>query len=291
MLFLFLSILFTTLVYVVFKLFEQKEVQLFVAIVFNYLTAISIGAFMIPNWTIALRGAKEFPIWFIGGCALGMFFISVFYLMGVSTQRIGVSVTTIASKMSLVLAMILFILIRNDEHFTLLNSFSLLFAIAGVVLSSAKETNSHFDWKKLGWPVIVLLGSTVVDFGIAYFAKSPSNENEVALYSWLGFAVAALIGSTILATKTLLGKIKIYRRDIVGGVILGILNYLGIYFLIQAYNSEIMSESALLPINNLGIIILGSFLAISIFKEKLSRINYLGILLSIAAIGLLVAAQ
>src|SRR5690606_11068217 len=102
---------------------------------------------------------------------------------GTAAQRIGMSVTTIASKMSLVIAMALFIELSPNEHLTLSKSLAMLLAVAGVVCSSLKENHVKFHWTQLGWPLLVLVGSTIVDFGVAYFSGGPSNPSETALYS------------------------------------------------------------------------------------------------------------
>jgi uncharacterized membrane protein len=76
-------------------------------------------------------------------------------------------------------------------------------------------------------------------------------------------------------------------KDIGAGVLLGVINYGSIFFLVQSYNTKILQKSSLLPINNLGVVILGAVAAIMIFKETLSRNNWIGIGLSIVALVLL----
>lgn len=287
MLFLLLTILFTTAIYVVFKMFERKGIQLFPAIVVNYITALSLGIILIPNRELAWQGASQMPTWFVGALGLGVFFISVFYLTALAAQRIGMSVTTIASKMSLVIAMALFIALRPHEHLTLGKGLAMLLAIAGVVFSSLKESNVKFHWTQLGWPLLVLVGSTIVDFGVAFFSSGPSNPSETALYSCTSFATAATCGVILLTILTLAGKIKLRPKDVAGGLVLGAVNYTSIYTMVLAFKSQWLSESVMLPIINLGVVILGSIVAVFAFKEHLSKVNIMGLILSIASIGCL----
>ncbi len=291
MLFLILTVLFTTAIYVVFKMFDKKGIQLLPAIVFNYITAFSLGVLFIPDKALALEGASKFPTWFIGGVSLGIFFISVFYLTGMAAQRIGMSVTTIASKMSLVLAMALFIILRPHEKLTMVKVSAMLFAVSGVIFSSIKEGSGKFSWRQLGWPLLILVGSTIVDFGIAYFSAEPTNESEVALYSCLSFATAAFIGITLLSFMLMTKRIAIRKKDVLGGLILGTVNYSSIYTMVLAFKSQIMPESSMLPIINLCIVILGSIVAVSFFKEKLSGLNLIGIVLAVVAILFLIFGQ
>jgi drug/metabolite transporter (DMT)-like permease len=285
MLFLLLTIVFTTAIYVVFKMFERKGVQLFPAIVVNYITALSLGIIFIPNRELAWQGASQMSTWFVGALCLGVFFISVFYLTGLAAQRIGMSVTTIASKMSLVIAMALFIALRPNEHLTLGKGLAMLLAIAGVVFSSLKESNVKFHWKQLGWPLLVLVGSTIVDFGVAFFSSGPSNASETALYSCTSFATAASCGIVLLTILSIAGKVQLRPKDVTGGLILGTVNYTSIYTMVLAFKSQWMTEAVMLPVINLGVVILGSIVAVIAFKEHLTKVNIIGLMLAIAAIN------
>src|SRR5687768_7877135 len=114
MILLLFSIVTNAALYLIFKWFEKTGVRTFPAIVINYLTAFTIGVFQVDDLERALTTALEFPVWSAGGLSLGVIFISVFYLAALTAQRVGVSVTTIASKMSMVLVMLLFVAFGLD---------------------------------------------------------------------------------------------------------------------------------------------------------------------------------
>jgi uncharacterized membrane protein len=59
------------------------------------------------------------------------------------------------------------------------------------------------------------------------------------------------------------------------------------FFIIKALNSKILEPSALFPINNLSILTLATIISVIVFKEKLSKKNWLGIALSLMAILIL----
>jgi uncharacterized membrane protein len=48
-----------------------------------------------------------------------------------------------------------------------------------------------------------------------------------------------------------------------------------------------MESSAIIPVNNMGIVLFSSIMAWLLFREKLSVINWLGIFLSLGAIALI----
>jgi drug/metabolite transporter (DMT)-like permease len=290
MIFLLLSILANTAIYPIFKLFDQKGVQLFPAIVFNYLTALSFGLWMVPDLKTATASMNEGPIWAIGGIALGAIFISIFYLMGISSQKVGVGITTIASKMSLALAVLLFAYFDPTQMPNGIKIIAIVLAMVGVVCSSLKEDQGQFQIKDLLFPLLILLGSTVIDFGVAYFQGFTTNDNELNLYSCLSFGAAGSIGILLLSVFVLMGKVKLRLYDALAGIGLGLVNYGSIFFLVKAYNAQLFASSTTLPINNLAVVMLGSLIALTVFKERFSRTNYIGIFCCLLALVLLVSS-
>ncbi|NNJ81579.1 MAG: EamA/RhaT family transporter, partial [Flavobacteriaceae bacterium] len=101
MIFLLLSVLSSTVIFVTFKLFDRFKVNTLHAIVVNYIVASLCGI-------IAFEGVVD-PIdivnkdWFVYTAVLGLLFIIIFNLMAITTQRSGLSVVSVATKMSLVI--------------------------------------------------------------------------------------------------------------------------------------------------------------------------------------------
>ncbi len=96
-----------------------------------------------------------------------------------------------------------------------------------------------------------------------------------------------MAGSIFLAIL-LANKKEIFKpKAIIAGIVLGVPNYFSIYTYIQAMQSNIMRKSALIPVNNIGIVIVSTIAAIIFFKQKLSKINYIGLALAVLAIGLI----
>jgi drug/metabolite transporter (DMT)-like permease len=288
MVFLILSILANAAIFFLFKLFDRFGVQTLPAIVVNYFVAFTIGILVVPDLSQAVSGAMAFPGWFLGGIGLGILFILVFNLTGTTARVIGVSVTTIASKMSLALAVLLFVWIDPNEHLTLTKGIAIVVAMAGVYFSSLKPDGRRLTIRSFALPALILLGSTGVDFGIAYFSSMPQNEHELKLYSCLSFGMAGLCGASYLGYGIRRGTIELTRRDIMGGLVLGTVNYGSIIFLVLAYDSDMMQKSALLPVNNLGVVLVSALVAVLLFGERLTRYNWLGVALSVVALALLV---
>lgn len=287
MLFLLLSILFNTAIYLMFKWFDKLGVQIFPAIVINYVVAFFVGILLVPDFDLAMTGFTQLPNWAVAGIILGLVFVFVFYLIAASSQNVGVSATIIASKMSLVLAVLLFVLTDENEKLTAVKIIAIVFAVVGVVFTSIRSGGKAFEMQSLFGLLLILLGATVIDFSIAHFSEGPVNDSELSFFTCISFGAAAIFGMVVLISKLVIGKLRITARDISCGVLLGIVNYGSIFFLIQAYHSNIFQKSILLPLNNLFIVLLGALSAMLLFKEKLSKFNWLGIAFGLISLTLL----
>lgn len=287
MIYLSLSIFFNALIYFIFKGFEINGVRTFPALVFNYITASTIGLFMVSDLRLALLSASVLPTWTMGGLTLGFVFISVFYLTAITAQRVGMSVTSLASKMSMALAVVLLFFFTNDT-FGWQKGLALFLALTGVVFASMKRDGKPFKLRNLGWPLIILVGSALVDFGLAFFPQPISNQNDRELFMCLPVAVAASCGVCILIFQTVRGTYSLRFKEVIAGVILGLINYGSIYFLVLAYHQKLFENSTMLCINNLGVVLLTALVAVLFFKEKLNGLNYFGI--GLAAIAILLLA-
>jgi uncharacterized membrane protein len=83
------------------------------------------------------------------------------------------------------------------------------------------------------------------------------------------------------------GKMQFSYKALLAGIIIGIPNYFSIWFLGKVIAAYKDNSSAIIPINNMGIVLFSAVAAWVLFKEKLSFINWMGIGLAIAAIGLI----
>ena len=105
MIYLALSILSSTLIFVVFKLFDVYKIQTLYAIITNYVVACTVGFFLYDG-PVGINDLTGKP-WFIGPVLLGVLFIVIFNLMARTAQVSGVSVASIATKMSLAIPVVM----------------------------------------------------------------------------------------------------------------------------------------------------------------------------------------
>ena len=190
-----ISILCSSLIFVIFKFFDVYKIQTLYAIITNYIVACLTGLFFYQERVnpIAVYNSS----WFWGTFALGLLFILVFNLMARTSQKIGVSVASVASKMSFVIPVIIGILLYN-ESLSIFKIAGILFAIVAVYFASVKENVITFSKKTLILPFLVFLGSGLIDASINYFREIKLEPSEFPLFSATVFASAATIGLSLI---------------------------------------------------------------------------------------------
>ncbi len=283
MIFLILCIVSSSLLLVIFKVIGKLNLDTFPVIVINYFIAALMG-FSIGRFPHS--GVVREP-WFIMAIIIGVLFIWMFFVIAMTTQKSGIAVTSVASKMSVIIP-ISFSILYFDEAVTFLKLTGILLALVSVVLTIyRKSTNSSGSKKAIILPVILFFGAGLIDSLIKYTQETYIGDNNAIMFSSVLFAIAAISGVIIIPFK----KSSIVKfadgRTIVAGIVLGVVNFGSLFGLIKALDSRVFDSSIIFGINNIGIVLLALILAIVIFAEKLSLINKIGVALSIITIILL----
>ncbi|RZS92622.1 EamA/RhaT family transporter [Aquimarina brevivitae] len=285
MIYLLLSILSSTIIFIIFKLFSRFEVNRFQAIIVNYFTATTCG-FLSYHGNTAIAAIPN-QAWFVGALALGIVFITIFNLMAITTQKGGLSVAAVATKMSVAIPVIFGIILYNEstEVFKIIG---ILIAILAVYLTAMKKTTGMaISPKNLVYPALVFLGSGLIDTTLKYIENNLVSQADIPLFSATIFFFAALTGVLLIIVKVFSQKIAINYRNIIAGIALGIPNYYSIYFLIKALRHTNFDSSSIFPINNVGILIVSTLVGLIFFKEKLTQKNWIGLGLAIISIILI----
>ncbi|MFV8226629.1 EamA/RhaT family transporter [Christiangramia aquimixticola] len=282
MTYLLLSVLSSTVIFVVFRLYKKYNVNTLQAIVVNYFIACTVGFFGYIEGSDLSHVPSE--KWFPGALMLGALFISVFNLAAITTQKSGLSVVAVATKMSVAIPVLFGIFLYN-ESLGFLKLTGIILALAAVYLTSIKTKDGiSIKPKNLIYPLLVFLGSGIIDTSIKYLETTYVSKTDVGLFSSTIFATAGLIGIIILTVQAIMGKLEFNFRNILGGIALGIPNYFSIYFLVMALRSEGFESSTIFTINHVAIVAVSTLLGIVLFKEELLRKNWIGLALAVLSI-------
>ena len=281
MIYLLLSVLASTLIIVLFKLFETYNINTLQAIVFNYYSAFFCGIFLYDA-PININSVTS-SNWFYGAIALGFLFIIIFNLMALTAQRNGLSVASVAAKMSVIIPIIFGIVVYNEQ--TGLQKVSgIILALIAVYLTTIKPNSKVNTRNGLLFPFLVFLGSGVIDSYIKYIETNYLESNGIPIFSASIFGCAAIIGSLILTYKIIQKHLKLNILSIIGGLILGLVNYGSIHFLIKALQNRSLESSSIFTLNNVAIVMFSTLIGMYLFKEKISTKNGIGIILAILSI-------
>lgn len=281
MLDLLLSILFSSLIFVIFKLFDTHKVQTIYAIIINYVTAGLVGI-LFYNKPVQLYEIPKND-WFYGTLLLGVLFIVVFNLMAKTSQRLGVSVASVATKMSLVIPVILGLILYN-EKLSFFKTSGIILALAAVYFASVKDTPRAIQKRTLLLPVMVFLGSGIIDASIKYMEENHVSTNEFPIFSATVFGAAAFTGILFILLRSFKKPLKLNFKNVLGGIALGVPNFFSIFFLLRALQNETLNSASIFTLNNVAIVMFSTLLGIVLFKEKISPKNWGGILLAVISI-------
>ncbi|WP_343329523.1 EamA family transporter [Polaribacter staleyi] len=287
MIYLLFSILFSTSLFVIFKYFDIYKIDTLKAIVVNYLVAFGLG-FGLSEITFSITEIPE-KSWFFGAIILGALFVSIFFVMANTAQQNGVSVASVAGKMSVVIP-VLFGVLLYDESVTFFKIVGILIALVSVYLASVKEKESNLQKAGLLFPILLFFGSGAIDTILKYVEVNFVPANEVALFSGSLFGFAAIFGLLILLVKTIQKREPFGFKNVIAGIILGVPNYFTIVFLIKALQTSGFESSTLFTINNVSVVVVSTLIGLLLFKEKFSLKNKIGVALAIIGIVLVTIA-
>jgi drug/metabolite transporter (DMT)-like permease len=290
MFFLLGSIILSSWLTLSFKLVEKFRIHTFQAIVFNYITCVVTGSFVNGAFPINNEVIRE--EWFLWALLMGTIFIALFNVIAKTAQTMGVAVASVGNKLSLVIPFLFSIYLYNEEA-TILKVAGVIMALFAVVLTCWPSTGNAEPSGKVGkmsyflLPVILFFASGLLDTMIKYVETTYINTTNQNAYLISAFAAAAGIGIVSLLFLFVTKRAKFEPRALVAGIIIGVPNYFSIWCLMGVLKTYAGNSSAIIPINNMGIVLFSTVVAFLMFREKLSKLNWLGILLSIAAIGLI----
>jgi drug/metabolite transporter (DMT)-like permease len=291
----FISVLATTWIFILFKLFPKYGVNTFQAIVINYLTACICGILLYGN--TLTKTAFEHISWIPFVFLCGILFISLFYLMGLSSQRNGMSITSVAVKMSMAISMGLMIFIYKEE-ITWMKVAGIILSILGVIIMSYERRVTSDDdsnpslvtrnsslYSRNLLLLAIFLGCGLLDVVLNYVQSFHLQYLSTSLFSAFGLGMAGVFGGIMLLINILRKKETFEKKSIIAGVLLGIPNYFSIYYLIQSYSSTSWSDSTVLAVLNVATVITSTLAGLLLFKEKLNLPKSIGLILSLLAIA------
>ncbi len=284
MIFLFLSLFCSVLLGFIFKLFVRFEVDIFQAIVFNYLTCFVCGWLHLGHFPL---GAEHFGTpWMPYALVLGLIFITGFNAAAYTVRYFGVTISQIMQKMSILMTVpfAVFVYGESSNWGKIAGFFLALVAIILVNWPSDKLESNADSFKNKWWiPLLawVLAGSLEVLFVVVNHEKLADLSDPTFIITIFG--TAGCLGMLLAGWGWLKKELIFAWKNVAGGVLLGIPNYGSMLFMLWALDSG-LEGSFVFPVTNVGIIVATTFGAVMFFHERLSKINWIGITVAVIAI-------
>lgn len=288
MIYLVFSILCSTSIVLIFKKIDQKGINTFNVIIVNYLTALSLG-FLLSKTSGNFSSAIQAD-WLLPSVFIGIAFVIMFYIIALTSQKAGASVAAISSRTSVVIP-VLFSILYYGESLGMMKIAGISLALPALVLASLREKNHHTDTRYLYLPFLLFIGSGIVDSVVKFAQQEYLNSSIIMIFSATLFSVAFFIGILvrIISREKISGVLS--RKVIFWGILLGAVNWGSLYFFVMALINTGFDSSVVFIINNSGIVLLITVFAIIFFREKLSRLNWIGLALSLLVIYFLSRSQ
>ncbi|MGN6648333.1 MAG: hypothetical protein ACTHJT_17540 [Cytophaga sp.] len=285
MIYLFLTVLCTSALFILFRVYNNLKINIFQTIVWNYVVCTLTGiAYQYDLLSQALYTKHMNTV--IASSMVGSCFLPIFFLIGTSTRLAGLTPTTMANKLSMIIPAGFAILI-GLAPFTWLQFGAIVIGILAVFFSSQNQNGTQDTVARPYLPWLVFITAGLLDLAIMYVNNKIATEESAGLFSIHTFAAAASWGLLALTTLLVLKKDTFQGKAILSGIVLGIPNYFSVYFLLKTLNYFHHDGSFVFPALNLSIILFTAVFSLIVFREKFSSRLTIGLLLAISSILLL----
>jgi drug/metabolite transporter (DMT)-like permease len=282
MLFLLLSILCSVTVGVIFKISRKYTISTLQIVAWNYIFAILLCYLSFPPDLNALGAKAPWSIYI----SLGVLLPAIFLFLAASIKHMGIVKTDAAQRLSLFIPILAAWLLFKEDFNTLKITAFFIALPAILLVLSKKAENKNNKWI---YPAVVLVGFGIIDILF----------KQIALYTNLAFTssllvifcIAMIITVAAVVYEIIFKKVRLTGGNLLLGGLVGVFNFGNILFYLKAHQAFAENPSTVFAAMNMGVIIIGSIIGIVVFKEKVSRYNYFGLLLAIVAILLITFSQ
>ncbi len=288
MLFVLLTVLCSVALGFLFKLFSRWGVDGFQAILFNYITCVLCGWIHLGHFPV--QAANVNTPWMPYALVLGVIFISGFNMAEQTVRHFGVTIGQIMQKMSILMT-VPFAILAYGESAGWAKMLGFALALASIILVNwPKQTEpDSAPWRhqNLLWiPILTWALSGLLEVLLVRVQNEGLTDTGNPTFIIHIFATAGFIGLVLACLGWWSGRLKWNWKNVAGGILLGIPNYGSMVFMLWALNSG-LEGSFVFPVANVGIILFTTIGAVTLFREKLTPVNWLGIGFALGAIALI----
>ncbi|MEL1244457.1 DMT family transporter [Flavobacterium sp. DGU11] len=282
MLYLILSIICSVTVGVIFKIARKYDTCITQVIAWNYVFAIILCYVFFSPDLAAIAPTEHWSLY----TPLAVLLPAIFILMATSIRHMGIVRTDAAQRLSLFIPILAAWFIFKED-FNILKLAGLAVGFPAILLIvSRQQENQGRQWV---YPLLVLFGFGIIDVLFKQVALLPSPGYTTSLF--IIFCGALAVTVLIVLYQVIFKKAALKLMSLAFGTLVGIFNFGNILFYLKAHKEFADNPSTVFAAMNMGVIVVGSLAGILLFKEKLSKGNYVGIVLALVAIVLITLSQ
>ncbi len=275
MIFILLTILCSTTIALIIKHSSTKMEHPIVLLAGNYFIAGSIAAYLFLSGSKSTYSIETLLL----GWIVGLLFLLSFFVFAKAIAAAGTALATVSSRLSVVIPVILSIIFFKELP-GMVQISGLLVTVITIVLFYFSL--KRLDGGKLNINDFIILFLVLIGIGIGDF--SMKIFQQLRFESEKNFFLLNVFGSACVYSFTfiLFRKIKVEKKPLLRGFVLGFPNVFSSFFLISALHE--LPAYTVYPLVNVGIIIFTSVAAAMIWRERLNFFGKLALYSGIIAI-------
>ena len=279
----------SVLVSVLLKLAGRRGIDAGQMVTWNYLVAALLCAWLLDARLDSLRqtGAPWLPL-----LVLALVLPSLFLVLAASVRAAGIVRTDIAQRLSLLLSLLAaFLWFGESTNGLKLAGLGLGLLSVVAILARPQAAASHAGTAQAtAWPLLltVWVGFALVDVMLKQIAAAGTPFAASLQVSFV-LAFVGMLG--VQGWRQARGRSRLSWRNAGAGLLLGLLNFGNIVFYVHAHRALPENPALVFAAMNIGVVVLGTLVGVLAFREKLGRMNWLGIGLAVPAIVLIALSR
>lgn len=263
-----LTVLCSSCIAIILKINSNRKGNSLLLITGNYLTASIIGFLLFLNDPSAVSTTDLIPF----GVGLSFLFVGSFFAFSVSVKLSGAAISTVSSRVSVIIPTLLSILIYSETPKTL-QIIGLILTIVTVILFYLSVANSEYKGnrvKSFFFLMLILLGIGFADFFMKVFQVNWESNYKQWFLFWIFFS--SFILTSLLS---ILQRVSFFKKTFLLGMIMGIPNLFSSYFLIESLRT--FPGVFVYPFVNISIILLTALIVKFFWKEYWNKFTILAL--------------
>jgi len=280
MIYILLAVAFSVTVSVLLKLARRADIDIVQAVATNYIVAAGFAMWLLgATPQAALQSDARTPL-----ILLGILLPAIFVMLARSVSSAGIVRTDVAQRLSLFLSLAAAFLLFGEPLVPLKILGIVLALVAVACILWRKERMERAGWLA---PLAVFAGFGAIDICFKLIAQAHAPFPSALLASFL---IALVLCWIAVIVRAVTHQASFSLRSIGFGVVLGAANFANILFYIRGHQALPNDPSLVFASMNLGVVLLGAMIGALAFREKLSWLNWTGLAVAVAAIGVMTIA-